>query len=851
MTKKEWNEYLSNKNMIYLDGATGSNLMKAGMPSGVCPEKWILEHRDVMLSLQKQYVAAGTDILYSPTFTANRIKLREYGLEQNMETMIHDLVGISKEAAASAEPGRRVLIAGDLTMTGQQLAPMGTLTLEELIDVYKEQILLMEEAGVDLIVVETMMSLQETRAALIAAKEVSDIAVIATLTFERDGRTLFGTDGVTAAVCLEALGACAVGANCSTGPAAMEQLIRDMAENTAIPIIAKPNAGLPSVDAAGNTYYDMDAETFAEEMKILVNAGASILGGCCGTTPDYIRLLKEETKDLVPARKKKDPSLRYLTSERQTLSFGLRDGFIFVGERINPTGKKALQAQLREGSFDLVTQFAEEQEACGAQILDVNMGMSGIDEKEMMLQALNEVSGVTSLPLSLDSSHIDVLEAALRQYPGRALINSISLESEKFEKLIPIAAKYGAMFILLPLSDKGLPENLEEKKQIIHTIMDRAFSYGMTKQDIIVDGLVATIGANKNAALETLETIRYCYENDLATTCGLSNISFGMPERSYVNTAFLTMAIQSGLTMAIANPSQEMLVSCALGADLLLHKEDADIRYIQYAARVKENREKKEAAQKALLADAKAFQEKNPSKGGDISVKAQAGNAASLADASSGQTPSRSPIQEELYQAVMKGKRKEIQNITRNALAQKEEPSELLNQILLPAINEVGELFDKGKYFLPQLISSAEAMKSAIEILEPLLLQNTDTENMPTVVIATVEGDIHDIGKNLVGLMLKNYGFRVVDLGKDVPASVIIEAAKKEHAQLIGLSALMTTTMQRMKEVVNLVHEEGLPVKVFIGGAVITQEYADEIGADAYSSDAADAVRVAKRLLGN
>lgn len=851
MTKKEWNEYIAHKNMIYLDGATGSNLMKAGMPSGVCPEKWILEHRDVMLSLQKQYVAAGTDILYSPTFTANRIKLKEYGLEQNMEAMIRNLVGISKEAAASACPGRRVLIAGDLTMTGQQLAPMGTLTLEELIDVYKEQIRLMEEAGVDLIVVETMMSLQETRAALIAAKEVSNIALITTLTFERDGRTLFGTDGITAAVCLEALGACAVGANCSTGPAAMEQLIRDMAENTAIPIIAKPNAGLPSVDADGNTYYDMDAVTFAEEMKILVNAGASILGGCCGTTPDYIRLLKEETKDLVPARKKKDPGLRYLTSERQTLSFGLKDGFIFVGERINPTGKKALQAQLREGSFDLVTRFAEEQEACGAQILDVNMGMSGIDEKEMMLQALSEVSGVTSLPLSLDSSHIDVLEAALRQYPGRALINSISLESEKFEKLIPIAAKYGAMFILLPLSDKGLPENLEEKKQIIHTIMDRAFSYGMTKQDIIVDGLVTTIGANKNAALETLETIRYCYENDLATTCGLSNISFGMPERSYVNTAFLTMAIQSGLTMAIANPSQEMLVSCALGADLLLHKEDADIRYIEYAERVKENREKKEAAQKALLADAKAFQEKNPSKGDESVSKAQEGSVASSVKDSVCKAASRSPIQEELYQAVMKGKRKEIQNITRNALAQREDPSVLLNQILLPAINEVGELFDKGKYFLPQLISSAESMKSAIEILEPLLLQNTDTENMPTVVIATVEGDIHDIGKNLVGLMLKNYGFRVVDLGKDVPASVIIEAAKKEHAQLIGLSALMTTTMQRMKEVVDLVHKEGLPVKIFIGGAVITQEYADEIGADAYSSDAADAVRVAKRLLKN
>lgn len=836
--------------IIYLDGATGSNLMKAGMPTGVCPEQWILEHRDVCLKLQKEYVEAGTDILYCPTFTANRIKLEEYHLYDKVEEMIRGLVDISKEAARSAD--HPVYIAGDLTMTGRQLVPMGTMELEELIDVYKEQITCLEKAGADLLVVETMMSLQEARAALIAAKEVSSLPVMVTLTFEKDGRTLFGTDALTAAVVLEKLGASAIGANCSTGPAHMQDIIRTMAQAVSIPVIAKPNAGLPMTDKDGNTYYDMDAETFGKEMVLLAEAGATILGGCCGTTPKHIRELKKNTVEFTP-KEKKQVTRRYLTSERMTVSFDLDENFIIVGERINPTGKKALQAQLREGNFDMVTRFAEEQEACGAQILDINMGMNGIDEKAMMLRAVTEVSEVTNLPLSLDSSHIDVLEEALRQYPGRALINSVSLEKEKFEKLLPLAAKYGAMFILLPLSDKGLPENLEEKKNIIHTILERAYSLGLTNADIVVDGLVTTVGANKKAALETLETIRYCHDMGLATICGLSNISFGMPERSFVNTAFLTLAIQAGLTMAIANPSQELLVGGALATDLLLNREDADIRYIEYAATVKEKREKSASAQ---LKTQQAVPVQQPKADAMSMADASKGDSLSKTDFPSGTQPGAESqmsdeICQELHKAVMKGNRNGIAKITQEALEQGKDPSMLLNDILLPAINLVGEYFDKGRYFLPQLIASAEAMKKAIEILEPLLLKDTAADEMPTVILATVEGDIHDIGKNLVALMLKNYGFQVIDLGKDVPAKTIVEAAKEHHARLIGLSALMTTTMKRMKEVVAFVKQEGLPVKIMIGGAVITPEYAVEIGADAYSSDAADAVKTAKRLLGN
>ncbi len=875
MTKKIFNDMA--KSYLYLDGATGSTLVKAGMPSGVCPEQWILEHREVILKLQKEYVAAGTDILYAPTFTANRVKLAEYGLEGRMQPMINELVAISREAALQAD--HPVYVAGDLTMTGEQLKPMGKMELEELIDIYKEQIILLAEAGVDLLAVETMMSLAESRAALIAAKEVCDLPVMVTMTFEADGRTLYGTDAKTAAVVLEGLGAAAIGVNCSTGPARMRQIVADMAACTRdIPIIAKPNAGLPCLDKDGNSCYSMGAEEFAEEMKVLVSAGASVLGGCCGTTPEYIRQIHNAFgTGSVPAVQRRKEGIRLLASERRTVEFGMDGSFLIVGERINPTGKKILQAQLREGNFDKVLQFAEEQENDGALILDVNMGMSGIDEKAMMLRAVEEVSGVTSLPLSLDSSHVDVLEAALRQYPGRALVNSVSLETEKYEKLLPLVKKYGAMFILLPLSDKGLPENIEEKKQIIETVLARACSLGLEKDDVIVDGLVSTVGANRKAALETLETIRYCRERGLATICGLSNISFGMPERSFVNTAFLTLAIREGLTMAIANPSQELLVGCALATDLLLAKEEADIRFIEYTGIVAEKRERKEAALQKKMAETVARGDPAIGKGANDSVgktvagvsagqsgnisgsgKTEqqpgtgSGNSEGKARAVKGNTEAEgeeSSCRTVLRNFVLKGNRNGIAAQTREALSQGEEPSALLNEILLPAINQVGELFDKGKYFLPQLIASAEAMKNSIEVLEPLLRQGTEASDMPAVVIATVEGDIHDIGKNLVALMLKNYGFRVIDLGKDVPKETIIRAAKENNAQIIALSALMTTTMRRMKEVIAYAKAEGVHAKVMIGGAVITQDYADEIGADGYSADAADAVKLAQRLV--
>lgn len=815
MTREAFRE-LVKKGPVLLDGATGTNLQKAGMPVGVCPEQWILENSEVLIDLQKRYVEAGTDILFAPTFTASRIKLKEYGLEDHLEEMNRKLVALSKEAAK----GTNALVAGDLTMTGEQLYPLGDLMFEDLVDVYKEQAKIIAEAGADLFVVETMMSLQECRAAVLAIREVCDLPVMVSLTYNEDGRTLYGTDPVTAVVVMQSLGADAVGMNCSTGPEAMLEPIAKMAEYAAIPLLAKPNAGMPEL-IDGQTVFNVEPEEFAEVGKKLVEEGAAIIGGCCGTTPEHIRALKEAVKG-IPVKAPLQTKRRMLTSERKSVEITLDGRFMVIGERINPTGKKKLQAELKEGSLNLVRTMALEQEENGASILDINMGMNGIDEKEMMLRTIYEVTSTVDCPLCIDSSHVDIIEAALRIYPGRALINSISLEKEKFEKLLPIAKKYGAMFILLPLSDEGLPKDSAEKHGIIRTIMDEAVRIGMAKEDIIVDGLVATIGANPNAALECFETFSYCKnELELPTACGLSNISFGLPERTYVNTAFLTMAIANGLTMAIANPSQELLMNAAFASDMLLNKKESDIRYIE---RMNFLSEKYAGMDRVMV------------------QKTPAGTSAAGGETRKESTGSG------VFQAVLKGNKEHVLEEVKKMLDGGAKPDEIINEHLIAAINEVGELFDKKKYFLPQLISSANTMKLAIEYLEPML-ERSNTEAMATIVVATVEGDIHDIGKNLVVLMLKNYGYHVIDLGKDVPADVIVDTAMNEGAKVIGLSALMTTTMMRMKDVVELAKEKGCTAKIVIGGAAITESFSDEIGADGYSKDAAECVKLVERLL--
>lgn len=804
MTKQELQD-LFQKGPIILDGATGSNLMAKGMPMGVCPEDWIYHHKEAIVSLQKAYVEAGTQILYAPTFTANRIKLAEYDMEDRLEELNRAMVRYSREAA-----GDRAFVAGDLTMTGRQLYPVGDLMFEDLVDVYKEQVRAILKEGVDLFVIETMMSLQECRAALLAVKETCDLPVMISLTYNEDGRTLYGTSPEIAMVVLEHMGADIVGVNCSTGPLAMIPLVKAMLPYADIPIMVKPNAGMPELEN-GETVYKMTPEEFADACEQLVDAGASVVGGCCGTRPDHIKALADRMrgKKVEPIQKKNRP---VLTSERGFVEVTLDGGFKVVGERINPTGKKALQEELRSGSMQMVRQFARDQEIAGAAILDVNMGTNGIDEKATMLDAIYEVISTVDLPLSIDTSYVDVMEAALRIYPGRALINSISCEAEKMKELLPIAKKYGAMFVLLPLSQAGLPKDLDEKKEHITHVLEAARAIGLQDNDAVVDVLVATVGANPSAALECFETISYCKDTlHLPTICGLSNISFGMPQRIFVNTAFLNVALSKGLTMAIANPSQELLMYTALATDLLLGKEGASERYLGTVPTT---------AMKMVGSK-------------DVKVDSQ----------------TKEEAHHPIFDCVVKGDKESIIQEVKKEVEAGEKPSAVIEKYLIPGINQVGEYYDNKKYFLPQLIAGANAMKEAMEYLEPLLLADKKDEAKATVVIATVEGDIHDIGKNLVVLMLKNYGYRVFDMGKDVPAESIVNKAIEENAQIIGLSALMTTTMMRMKDVVDLAKEKGCQAKIIIGGACIAESFAEEIGADGYSKDASECVKLVDSLI--
>ncbi|MBR1749371.1 MAG: homocysteine S-methyltransferase family protein [Ruminococcus sp.] len=813
MTREEFKK-LADKGFVILDGGTGTNLQNAGMPVGICPEEWILDNPDVLINLQREFIDAGADIVYAPTFTGNRIKLDEYGLADRLVEINTSLVKLSKKAV-----GDKAYVAGDLTMTGRQLYPLGTLTFDELVDVYKEQAKAIADAGADLFVVETMMSLQETRAAVIAIREICDLPIMATLTFETDGRTLFGTPAECVPTVLQSLGADAVGINCGAGPDKMTDIVKKLVEYSNVPVIVKANAGLPELEN-GVTVYKMQPEEFAEKSAQLAQLGAGILGGCCGTTPEHIRALKKvlETTPKKPTDHKKE---RVICSERKAVKIVPGERFLVIGERINPTGKKALQAELREGKLDIVRKFAREQEKAGAAILDVNCGTNGIDEKQTMINVVNELSQISDLPLCIDSSYPEVIEAALRIYPGRALINSINYEAAKFEPMLETAKKYGAMFIFLPIDDEGIPGDITQKHKIVDEAIDRALEKGFTKEDIVVDALVGTVGADKGAALSCFSTFDYCKAKGLATVCGLSNISFGLPERSFVNTAFLAMSIASGLTMAIANPSQDLLMNTAAAGDMLLNREGSDIRYIDRINYYTEKLASEPTAVKTASAPA---------------VKQDS-------------TPKDKNEYDPIFKAVLGGEKDSIVALTKERVEGGTTPSDIINTLLIPAINKVGKLFEQKRYFLPQLIASANTMEMSIGYLEPLLGGDAADENAPVIIIATVEGDVHDIGKNLVALMLKNYGYRVIDLGKNVESEVIVDTAIKENAAVIALSALMTTTMMNMKTVIGIAKDKGCNAKIIVGGAAVTESFAEEIGADGYSGDAADCVRLVERLL--
>ena len=786
------------RKIVVLDGAMGTELQKMGMPGGVCPEQWCLDNPQNIRELYSSYQKAGAQIVYTCTFGANRFKLKQHGIKESSYQINNELARLAKLAV-----GKKTMVAGDIGPTGLFIEPFGTLAFEEAVDAFKEQARGLIDGGCDLIVIETMIDIQEARAALLAVKEIKDIFTIVSMTYEKDGHTLNGTDPVTALITLQSLGANAVGCNCSTGPEKMVDFIAAMKPYATVPLVAKPNAGVPRLEG-GETIFEMDAKTFASFGRNLVKAGANMLGGCCGTTPVHIRELARAIaaiKPKLPAKK----SISALSSARGFLHFTENQPLCIVGERINPTGKKSLQQELTEGKMSIIRQMAAEQENQGANLLDINVGQPGIDEVKTIKEVIGLLTTTTKLPLAVDSSNIKTIEAALRIYPGRMLINSISGEKEKIAKLLPLAAKYGAMFILLPLTGGEVPQTAEKRQKIIKNIFQKAKIFGFTKDDFIVDCLVMAVASNPSAAQETLKTLHWCAHTFKSKTIfGLSNVSFGMPGRPWLNATFLAMAQFCGLTMAIANPASQEMMNIKIAGDVLLSRDKDALRFIKhFSAQI---------------------------------------NADSVTAAIKTVTP-----QEKIAEAIMNGDRENILPLLEKALSAGIPAQDLVDKIMIPSIVRVGDLYEKKVYFLPQLMSAAEAMKKALAYLEPHLKKGS-AGNKGKIILATVKGDIHDIGKNIVALLLRNYGYYVIDLGKDIAAETIIAKAKEENSDVIALSALMTTTMVNMKDVITLARANGIQKPFMIGGAVVTEAYAKSIGAS-FAKDGVEAVKVVERLI--
>lgn len=788
---------LLTKKIFILDGATGTELQKRGLPSGVCPELWCLDNPQIIKDVHASYQKAGAQIVYTCTFGANRFKLQEYGVKEDVYSVNLKLAKLAKEAC-----GRESLIAGDIGPTGLFIEPFGPLSFSEAVEAFKEQARGLIAGGCDLIIIETMIDIQEARAALLAVKELSDIFTMVSMTYEKDGHTLGGTPPQSALITLQSLGANAVGCNCSAGPEQMIDFIKMMKPYATVPLLAKPNAGMPKLKD-GKTIFEMDAKTFASFGAGLAKAGANLLGGCCGTTPEHIRALARaisRKKPAVPVRK----SISALSSARSFLEISTDKPLYLVGERINPTGKKALQQELLEGKLSIIRQMAQEQEAQGAALLDVNIGQPGIDEIQTIKNVIGLLSSSSRLPLVIDSSRIETIEAALRLYPGRMLINSISGEKEKTAKLLPLAAKYGAMFILLPLTGGELPKTAKKRQIIIENIFRKAQKFGFTKDDFVVDGLTMAVASDANAARETLAALNWCKNTfKCKTILGLSNVSFGMPGRPWLNAAFLAMAQYCGLTMAIANPASIEFMNVKKAGDALTAREKASIQFIHH------------------------FSQQNAPQ---VPVSVE-----------------KSSPEEKIVQAILDGDKDDIVTLLDEALRTGRQAADLVDGVMIPAIVRVGDLYEKKVYFLPQLMAAAETMKKALSHLDPFLKKAAVTDK-GKVLMATVRGDIHDIGKNIVVLLLKNYGYYVIDLGKDVPDQAIVNAAKKEKPDVIGLSALMTTTMVNMKNVITLARAQGIHTDFLIGGAVVTENYASSIGAY-FAKDGVEAVKVVEKIM--
>ena len=800
---------------LYCDGGMGSLLQAAGLAAGELPERWNISHPEVITDVHRKYLAAGADIMTTNTFGANRLK---YDKDGELKAIVEAAIANARKAVEEAGRG---YVALDLGPTGKLLKPLGDLPFETAVSLYKEVVSIGAAAGADLVLIETMSDSYELKAAVLAAKEAGinpetgvRLPIFATVIYDEKGKLLTGGNVESTVALLEGLGVDVLGVNCGLGPEQMKGIVKDILEVSSTPILVNPNAGLPRSEN-GKTVYDVDPKDFAAVMEEIVRMGAVITGGCCGTTPDHIHAMVELTKD-IPVQMPEKKHRTVISSYSQAVVFDKKT--IIIGERINPTGKSKFKQALRDHNLEYILREGVTQQDNGADVLDVNVGLPEIDEPSMMEDVVKELQAVIDLPLQLDTSSAEAMERGLRVYNGKPLINSVNGKKEVMEQIFPLVAKYGGVVVGLCLDEDGIPETAEGRIAVGKKIIDTAAAYGIGPEDIILDGLCMTVSSDSQGAIVTLETLRKI-RDELGgkSVLGVSNISFGLPQREIINGAFFTMAMESGLSAAIINPNSEAMMRAYYSFNALMNLDPQCSEYI------------------SIYSGQTAGLGQTIGKGGN-----GAGGSGAAGNGGAGSTGS-------LGNAIERGL-KEV--AVETALLKEKEALDVINEEIIPALDHVGKGFEKGTVFLPQLLMSAEAAKAAFEVIKNAMAGSGETqEKKGTIILATVKGDIHDIGKNIVKVLLENYSYHVIDLGKDVPPETVVEEAVSRHVPLVGLSALMTTTVPSMEETIKQLRESAPWVKVMVGGAVLTQEYADTIGADAYCKDAMASVHYAETVI--
>ena len=795
----DFREFLKN-NIVYLDGGMGTLLQAKGLRPGEYPERWNITHPDVIRDIHKAYYDAGSNVVCTNTFGANSLKFADAELEEIIEAAISN-ARAARDASTSA---KEKFIALDIGPSGKLLAPLGDLDFEDAVAIFAKTAKLGEKYGADLVIIETMNDSYETKAALLAVKENTSLPVIVSNAYGADGKLMTGASPEAMVALIEGMGADALGANCSLGPRQLRSVAERLITASSVPVILKPNAGLPRSEC-GKTVFDVTVDEFADEVAMLVKAGVRVIGGCCGTTPEYIAALSRSTADLSPVPLT-DKNITAVSSYTHAVTFG--DSPVLIGERINPTGKKRFKEALIENDIAYILGEGVKQEECGVHILDVNVGLPDIDEADMLERVLCELQKITELPLQIDTADPAAMERALRRYNGKAMINSVNGKRESMDAVFPLAKKYGGLIVALTLDETGIPDSAEGRVEIAKRILEVAAEYGISKKDIIFDTLAMTVSADRYAALSTLESLKTIRsELGCHTSLGVSNVSFGLPVRDAINGTFFALALENGLSAAIMNPYSSNMMKTYYTYRALKGLDENCADYI--------------AASASFVSSA----------AGAVSEKKTTEKYAS-----------------DLQKAIAKGLREKAGELTR-ALLECRDPLDIVDSEIIPALNIVGEGFEKKTVYLPQLLMSAEAAKSAFdEIKNFVVSRGAKSESKGSFVIATVEGDIHDIGKNIVRLLLENYGYNVIDLGKNVSPEHIVDEVVRMHAPIAGLSALMTTTVPAMEATIKLLREKAPWCRVIVGGAVLTKEYAEKIGADKYAKDAMEAVRYAEEI---